>query len=156
MEDKKKELAKFYDLALATLDYYIETPELNFQQNGFDSKSHFEMLKKSVNEEFKKGRLSKIKKWFKDLTEMQVETKDFKFQEYLRNKTGHEVNIFQDFYKRIDKVVANGKITTDVQYREVYSYVDNLSQAEKVDKGKIDFFNQLLLDYEGRMIKIKS
>lgn len=153
MEDKKKELAKYRDLVIATLDYYLDTPELNFQQNGFDSKLYFDKLKETVNDDFRKGRLTKMKKWFLDLTEMQAETKDFKFNEYLKRKTGHEINIFQNFLKRIDKIVANGKITTDNQYREINSYVDSLCQSEPLDKLKIESLNKLLLDYEKKVKK---
>ena len=153
MTDKKIELAKYHDLVIATLDYYLDTPELNFQHNGFDSKSHFEKLKETANDDFKKGRLTKMKKWFRDLTEMQVETKDFKFNEYLKRKTGHEINIFQDYLKRIDKIVVNGKITTDNQFREISSYVDSLCQSKPVDTKKIDSLNKLLLDYEKKVKK---
>jgi hypothetical protein len=151
MDDKIIELTKYYDLVIATLNYYLETPELNFQHNGFDSKSHFEKLKETAHNDFKKGRLTKMKKWFRDLTEMQVETKDYNFYEYLKRKTGHDINLFQDYLKRIDKIISNGKITTDNQYREINSYVDSLCHSESADKKMIEILNNLLLDYEKRI-----
>ncbi len=147
MEDKKADLKKYHDLVIATIDYYLNTPSLNFKTNDFNTKSHFKNLRLIATDDFKKGRLTKLKRWFRDLTEMQVETKDFKFNEYLRETTGYDINIHQDFYKRIDKIIEKGKITSDNQFREINAYVDKLCQSEPADTNKIEKLNSLLLDY---------
>jgi hypothetical protein len=151
MEDKKADLKIYHDLVIATIDYYINTPSLHFKTNDFDTKSHFENLRLIATDDYKKGRLTKLKRWFRDLTEMQVETKDFKFIEYLRETTGYDINIHQDFYKRVDKIVEKGKITTDNQFREINTFVDMLCQSKPVNYEKIEVLNKLLLDYENNV-----
>lgn len=151
MEDKKADLKKYHDLVIATIDYYLNTPSLHFKTNDFDTKSHFENLRLIATEDYKKGRLTKLKRWFRDLTEMQVEIKDFKFNEYLKETTGYDINIHQDFYKRIDKIVEKGKITTDNQFREINAFVDSLCQSEQIDNTRIETLNKLLLDYENKV-----
>lgn len=151
MEDKTVDLKKYYDLVIATIDYYLNTPPLHFKTDDFDAKSHFENLRLIATDDYKKGRLTKLKRRFRDLTEMQVETMDFKFNKYLRETTGYDINIHHEFYNRIDKIVEKGKITTDNQFREINAFVDLLCQSEQVDNAQIETLNKLLLDYENEV-----
>ena len=82
---------------------------------------------------------------------MEVETKDFKFNDYLKETTGYDINIHQDFYKRIDKIIEKGKITTDNQFREINAFIDSLCQSEQIDNTRIETLNKLLLDYENKV-----
>ena len=42
---------------------------------------------RQIREHYQKGRLTRLKQWFRDLTEMQVETRDLKFNKYLQDLT---------------------------------------------------------------------
>jgi len=146
--DKSKELAKYRDLILATLDYYIENRIMEIKTADYDSTIHFQSLKTQTIDHFEKGRLTKLKQWFRDLSEMQIETRDLKFNTYLRNKTGLDIDIFQDYFKRINKLIERGKITTDNQFYDVRNMVDHLCQTDPVDHKQIEILNKLLIDYE--------
>ncbi len=80
--DKQAELEKFRDLVLATLDYYLDNKDIQIKTADFDSIEHYKKLKIQTEENYQKGRLTILKQWFRDLTEMQVETRDLKFNEY--------------------------------------------------------------------------
>jgi hypothetical protein len=84
---------------------------------------------------------------------MPIETRDLKFNKYLQNKTGYEIDIFKSFYQRVDQVIEKGKITTDNQFYDVKIMVDQLCQTESVDEEKIDILNRLLSGYEQRAPK---
>ncbi len=84
---------------------------------------------------------------------MPIETRDLKFNKYLQNKTGYDIDIFKSFYQRIDQVIEKGKITTDNQFYVVKIMVDQLCQNEPVDEEKIDILNRLLSGYELRTPK---
>jgi hypothetical protein len=146
--NKSEELVKYHDLVLATLDYYIENEIMEIKTPDFDSTLHFQSLKTKAIEHFAKGRLTKLKQWFRDLTEMQIETRDLNFNTYLRNKTGLDIDIFQDYLERINKIIERGKIMTDNQFYDVKNMVDHLCQADPVDHKQIDILNKLLIDYE--------
>jgi hypothetical protein len=152
-EDKNTELAKYRDLVTATLDYLIDNNAYRIKTPDFDSDSHYKILRGQTAEHFQKGRLSKLKQWFHDLTETQRETGDLKFNTYLKIKTGQDINIFQDCYDRVDKIVAKGKIATDNQFYDVSSMVDHLSQLIPIDNAKLNRLNNLLTDYEQRRTK---
>jgi hypothetical protein len=149
--EKQSELIKYRDLVLSTLDYYIDfIIEMPIKTPDFDSVQHFQGFKMQTEEHFKKGRLSKLKQWFRELTEMPIETGDLKFNEYLKNKTKYDIDIFQSYYKRVDKIIEKGKITSDNQFYDVNIMVDQLCKVEPVDDKRIDVLNKLLRDYELR------
>ncbi len=153
VEEKYNDLIKFRDLVLATLDYYLETPSMRAKSDDFDSNEHFELLKKQTLEHFNKGRLTTLKQWFRDLTEMEVESRNLEFNKYLQNKTKYDVDIFEDYFKRVCKIVVKGKITTDNQFYDIQSMVDRLCHKQPVDNERISILNKLLSDYEQRRIK---
>lgn len=155
-QDKTAELVKYHDLVTATLDYLIDSNEFRIKTEDFDSEVHYRKLKVQTKEHFEKGRLSRLKQWFHDLTEAQRETADFKFNAYLKAKTGQDVNIFKDYFDRVDKVIAKGKISTDNQFYDVNSMVDQLSHAVPVDFDRVTMLNKLLADYEQRKAKNRS
>ncbi len=150
---KQSELLKYRDLVLATIDYYIENKLVQIETADFDSNDHFKELKKQAEEHFQKGRLTKLKQWFSDLTEMQVETGDFIFNKYLRDKTKYDIDILKSYFQRVDKLIAKGKITTEKQFYELNTMVNKLCQTESIDKERIELLNNLLAEYEQRKSK---
>ena len=152
-DEKQSELEKYRDLVLATLDYYLENREMRIKTADFDSFEHYKGLKIQTEQQYQKGRLTRLKQWFRDLTEMQVETGDLKFNKYLQDKTKYDIDIFKSYHQRIDKVIEKGKITTDNQFYDINIMVDQLCQTEPLDNEKIGILNKLLGDYEQRKSK---
>ena len=149
-DEKQEELVKYRDLVLATLDYYIDNKEMQIKTADFDSIEHYKGLKTQTVEHYQKGRLTRLKQWFRDLTEMQVETGDLKFNKYLQDKTKYNIDIFKSYSQRVDKIIEKGKITTDNQFYDINIMVDQLCQTEPVDNNKIEILNRLLSEYEQR------
>ena len=147
---KQAELKKYRDLVLATIDYYLDNKELHIKTIDFDSIEHFQGQKAQTEVSFQKGRLTRLKQWFRDLTEMQVETGDLKFNKYLQDKTKYDIDIFKSYFQRVDKVIEKGKITTDNQFYDISIMVDQLCQKEPVDNEKLEILNKLMGDYEQR------
>jgi hypothetical protein len=152
-DEKQQELVKYRDLVLATLDYSINNKEMQIKTVEFDSIEHYKRLKIQTAEHFQKGRLTKLKQWFRDLTEMQVETCDLEFNKYLQDKTKYDIDIFKSYFQRIDKVIKKGKITSDNQFYDINMLVDQLCQTEPVDDEKIEILNRILSEYEQRKTK---
>ncbi len=149
-DEKQAQLLKYRDLVLATLDYYIDNKEMQFKTADFDSEEHYKGLKVKTEENYQKGRLTRLKQWFRDLTEMQLETGDLKFNKYLQDKTKYDIDIFKSYFQRIDKIIEKGKITTDNQFYDINIMVDQLCQTEPVENEKIEILNRLLSEYEQR------
>lgn len=149
-DEKQAELEKYRDLVLATLDYYLDNNQMQIKTDDFDSTEHYLKLKIEAEEDYKKGRLTKLKQWFRNMTEMQVETKDLKFNKYLQDKTNYDIDIFKSYFIRVDKVIDRGRITTDNQYYDINIMLDHLSQSDRVRYDKIELLNRLLSEYEQR------
>ena len=154
MDDNQTELKKTRDILLATLDYTIEFYNKSDQKlDGLNPLDHLNKLKIQTEEHYQKRRLTKLKQWLRDMTEMPREVGDLSFTTFIKNKTGYDFDIFSDFNKRIEKIITKNKITTEYQWRDVQSMVDFLCQSEPVDKTKIEILNKLLIDYEDRLSK---
>jgi hypothetical protein len=143
-DEKQAELTKYRDLVLATLDYYIDNKEMEIKTADFASTEHYKRLKIQTEEHYQKGRLTRLKQWFRDLTEIQVETGDLKFNKYLQDKTKLDIDIFKSYFQRVEKIIEKGKITTDRQFYDINIMIDQLCQTEPVDEEKIEILNKLL------------
>jgi hypothetical protein len=152
-EEKQAQLLMYRDLVLATLDYYIDHTEMHFKTADFDSVEHYKEIKVQTEEHYQKGRLTRLKQWFRDLTEMQIETGDLKFNKYLQDKTKYDIDIFKSYFQRIDKIIEKGKITTDSQYYDITIMIDQLCQAEPLENEKIEILDKLLNEYEQRKVR---
>ena len=152
IEDKQSELQKYRELILATLDYHLENNEMQIKTADFDSKEYYIRLKIDTEEQFKKGRLTRLKQWFRDLTGMHIETCDLNFNKYLQGKTNYDIDIFKSYYQRVDKVIEKGKITTDNQFYDIRIMVDQLCQTLPIDNKKIEILNRILSKYELRKL----
>ncbi len=149
-EKNQAELEKYRDLVLATIDYYLDKVVIQIKTEDYDYYQYFNGFKSQTEEHFQKGRLSRLKQWFSELSEMPIENRDLKFNEYLKNKTKYDIDIFQAYYQRIDKIIEKGKITSDSQFYDVNSMVNQLCQTEPADNNRIGILNKLLINYEQR------
>ena len=149
-EEKQAELIKHRALVIAAIDYQLEDKTQHIKTADFDSAQYLESLKGTTEEHFQKGRLSTLKQWFRDMSEMHIECRNLAFNKYLNDKTNYEIDIFKSFNQRINKVIAKGKITSDNQFYDVGILVDQLSQTEPLDMERIETLNKLLVNYEFR------
>jgi hypothetical protein len=149
-DEKQAELKKYRDLVLATIDYFLENKFMQIKSADFDSDEHYKGLKTQTEEHYQEGRLTRLKQWFRDLTEMQVETGDLNFNKYLQDKTNYDIDIFKSYFQRIEKEIEKGKITTDNQFYDINMMVDQLCQTEPIDNEKIGILYRLLSEYEQR------
>jgi hypothetical protein len=147
-QDKERELKKYLSLNLATLDYYLEHKVIKVKTEDFDSDIYFRSLKTQTQEHFDKGKLARLKQWFRDLTEPVKE--DSTFTQYLKNKTGLDIDLKNQFKRRIERIIKKSSIKNENEYRDIMEKIDDVCQSEPVDKMLIDLLNSLLLDFETR------
>ena len=147
-DSMNEELQRIRDILVSSLEYYIEVYTKD-EKLGNVLVEHFVKIKNEAEKHFEKGRLKKLEKYLKDRTEMPRETRDFNYVKYIKEKTGHDLNIFAAFESRINGIIEKGKITTDSQYRDVLSKVDELCQLDSDDNNnRIKVLNDLLNDYD--------
>ena len=152
IEEKQIELIRLRDINQATLDYYILLHK-KYPTPGYDPTEHFKSLKPLVDQHFEKGRLTILRQLLRDFTEIFQEGGGFEYMKYIKEKTGYEVDVLRSLQQRIEKILAKGKITTDNQYRDIMSLLNNLPEADQLDEAKTEMLNQLLVQYEVRKEK---
>lgn len=158
-EEKQAELKRYRDILLATLDYLVEqrrSAPIQYDGGHDPALQHLEGLKTQTEEMYQKGRLSRLKHWFRDLTEGLREARNLAFIRYIKEQTGQDIDLFGSYQKRIDKIIAQKKIKTEVQYRDVLAMVDHLSQQTPLDQSTIDTLNNLLVDFDDRVRGTKT
>ena len=156
-EDKQQELIKYRALATAAIDYTIDA--FWSQQAPFDLAPFIDNLnglKNTVEEDYQKGRLGKLKQAFRSFSEGPLESRLLGFNTYIKEKTGYDIDIFESFNNRITTIITRNKINTENEYRDVLSAVDFLCQSEHPDKGKIDILNNLLAEFDEKLDKKQS
>ena len=90
LEEKRLELKRHKDIIIATVDYYISRYDSTKSEYGdFNLISHYEKIKFDTEEHFKKGRLTLLKQYLRDMTEEPREAKDFNFRKYIKETTGY-------------------------------------------------------------------
>jgi hypothetical protein len=144
-EQRATELQNVHTLVQAVLDYHLESLGFKLKTEGFDSDGHFRKLKIEAELHFRKGRLTKLKQWFRDLSEMFVDDSDFKA--YLNLKAGITIDLKDDFEQRVARVEKRGSIRSNNEHREIEEMVSLLSQSNEPDTGRINRLNELLLDF---------
>ena len=59
-----------------------------------------------------------------------------------------DIDIFKSYFLRIDKIIEKGSITTDSQFYDISSMVDQLCQTLPADESRIKILNKLISGYE--------
>jgi len=153
---KTIELKKYRDLVIATIDYYLDNKTTQIITDDFNSETYYKKLRTQAEEHFQKGNLSKLKQWFRNLTEQQIECRNINFNKYLIDKTKYEIDIFESYFKRVEKILEKDKITTDTQFYDLNLFHDRLIHAKIIDHLKIEKVRQLLAVYEQKIKQDKS
>lgn len=133
--------------------YAIYNKDKEAQKDIDDTIEYYEHFIKSLNEDFEKGRYSKISMWYNgginDISD------DFDFllshrQQFIDKYDFDLLDLNKKRREKVDKIVASGKIKTDNQYYLIMEYVDDLCQVVE-DKELIDKLNEMIIDYEERV-----
>ena len=145
IEAKQQELDKYRTLVLATLDYLtiIYTKHLGVG-SSLSNRNH---LKNLAEQHYKKGSIGILRRWFKDLTEMFLSEGGVEYSIYIQENTGYTFHVFERFYKRLEKILEKGKITTTNQYRDVEEYFTNTDEAMNIGFDKHEQLKRILKHY---------
>jgi hypothetical protein len=157
LEEKQLELKRHRDILIATVDYYIE--RYNYTKSEYGDLNLiplYEKIKCETEEHFQKGRLTRLKQYLRDMTEEPREAKDFKYGKYIKETTGYDIDIFDTFKKRIEKIVERKSIKNEDEYRDVLSTIDYLCQSNIVDQNKIDILSNILIDFDDKISGTKT
>lgn len=154
-EEKQSELKRNRDIVLATIDYLIKTERdrIRFDQIDPDT-SFYEHLKQETERCYKKRRLKSLQKMLGHMTARPRLTGDTGFAAYIKEKTGFDIDIFENIRERIDNIFQQKTIKTENEYHDAIAMI-SLYEQTFVDQEKIDMLNKLCIDFKDRESKRK-
>lgn len=156
LETNQQELKRLRDIILTTVDYSLQKSAHTMKIDGQDPwKSRYQKLKQNAEKYFKENRLDKLKQVLSKALEDPLSRVDLSFNNYIHEKTGHEINIFQGIQERIDKIIKQNKIKNEKEFHDAARMISLLRQ-ESSDESKISILHNLCRDFNKRRTKTEN
>ena len=151
---KEQEILKYRQMIEAGLDYLIESIQ---QKSVIPSNEQHKDVAAVMLDEFKRLKiearsvqgLSKLKNWFKSISEWPIEEGDVNYELYIKRQTGHDPNVFGSLQRRVEKIRLSGIVKTESQYRDVQLLL-NLLFGDNAEDSRIAELDTLLWTYKPR------
>ena len=110
--------------------------------DDYDLEVHcYEDAKLKIEKYLQQQRLDKLKRKLEPFLEMLLPDADRKFSKYIKEKTGYEINLFEDLQKRIEAVLLQDDIRIEKESDDVarmLTYFDeNSISGDKVEKLRL-------------------
>lgn len=146
-EEKQAELERHRAIVLATLDYLEENLGGSFVYDQYDPLTeYYQQQKVQVEKYFKQRRLDRLQQRLASLTKGRQTGADLKYGNYIKEKTGYDIDIFEDLRKRVAAIIAQNEIRDQKELNEVGSMLqffhETSAKGEEVKK-----LNKLISNY---------
>ncbi|RYE22113.1 MAG: hypothetical protein EOP45_08700, partial [Sphingobacteriaceae bacterium] len=146
-EEKQSELQRHRAILLATLDYLEERLGGSFVYDQHDPVTEYYQQQKIQTEKyFKQRKLDRLQQQLASLTKGLQNRADLTFSAYIKEKTGYNIDIFEDFRKRFDAIVAQNDIRSQNELNEIGTIL-NFYQRTYADGEEVDRLKVLLNKY---------
>lgn len=145
-EQKKLELQRYRSILLATLDYLEKHLGSSILYDQYDPVAEYYQQQKIKTEKyFKHRKLDRLHQQFATLTKGLQNRVDLKFPSYIKEKTGYDIDIFEDRRKRVDTIIGQNEIRGEKELNDVGTMLRYYQAL--TDKQKIEKLNALLTSY---------
>jgi hypothetical protein len=146
-DQKQTELEKYRAILLATIDYLISKHAGSFVVDNEDFiGDSYQQQKLQTEKYFNQRRLDRLKQQFLRLTKGLQNQPDLTFGNYIKEKTGYDMDIFEDVRKRVDAIVEQNKINNEKELSDVNSMLHFYKQSQGNDQ-MMHKLKALFMDY---------
>lgn len=149
-EEKQIELQRHRDIILATIDYLLSTQAgiIVFDKEDIVA-DYYEQQKLQIEKYYKQRKLDSLKQRLVSLTKGLQNKGDLNFANYIKEKTGYDIYIFEDLRKRIDVIIAQKEVRNEKELNDIGTMLHFYQQAQ-ADGEVADKLKALLIDYSKR------
>ncbi len=110
-DKNQSELDRYRDIIFTTIDYTIEKESALLKPEEINYSENFHRLwREHVEEQYRTNALDKLKKSLDNLSVIYKMTGDLDYVNFIKEKTGHDFDLFGNIYERIDKIIARKRI----------------------------------------------
>jgi len=156
LDGTQRELLRHRDIILAAIDYSLEKSNSTIKIDGRDpSEPRYLRLKQSAEIKFQKGKLGALQKMLDKLLEDPLDRADLSFNRFIKNKTGYDINIFENIKERTETIIKRNRIKNEKELHDIVRMLNILGQEAK-DKSKIDILRNLSRDFTQQQNKDKD
>jgi hypothetical protein len=141
------ELEKYKDILLATIDY-----ELEKAGDHLKSDQVYLSQKKFIETNYQQEGLQKLKKRLQHSTDLLKQLGDLNYNRYIKEKTGHDFDIFENIQERINKIFVKNKISNRNEMRDAIAMIQ-LYRKTSAGETKALVLQNLLTDYQSQRSK---
>jgi hypothetical protein len=143
---KQAELERNKAIALAILDYLQNTSgRLILDEIDPEADNH-RQIRQFIEESYQKKNLRRIQQIIRQMTEGLRMKADRNFGIYIKEKTGNDLDIFENLQERFDKIMEQQKITSEQEIRDAMTMISTYRQTPG-NQEKIDLLAQWTTEY---------
>jgi hypothetical protein len=156
LETNHEELKRLKDIILATIDYSLEKAGSTMKVDGRATHDfRYHKLKENTEKNFQQGKLEKLQRLLTTVLEDPLARVDLSFDNYIQEKTGYKISIFQNMEGRVDKIIKQNKIKNEKEFHDSARMISKLRQ-ESAGQNKINILHNLCRDFNKRRTKTKN
>ena len=149
-EEKNSELQRYRDILLATIDYLLDRFGGSFVVDQLDMTAEFYTQQKAQTlKNYKQRRLDRLQQRLKSLTKALQNEVDLNFATHIKEKTGFELDLFEDLKKRVDHILTLNEIRSEQELYDISTWL-RYRQQESADGEVVDKLKVLLSNYHNR------
>ena len=146
-EQKQAELQRLRDILLATIGYKLAAQRGSIVFDQVDRiEEHWEQERLQVENDYAEGQLDNLQQKLTQYTEGIQNRADLNFEGYIKEKTGYDIDIFEDLRNRVDAILTRNEIQNQQESRDVGAMLHYYHQTS-ADIALIDGLRKLSYDY---------
>lgn len=151
-EERKAALEKEYSVVLATLDYLIGLHGRTIVYDGDDVIGHYyRQEKQKAEKHYQQHKRSRLQLQLKKITKSLESSMDFNYPVFIKEQTGHVIDLFEQFKKNIEHFISQEEIHTKEEWTEVLKLLEYCKRTH-ADTTTIEKLNQLIERYTEKHI----
>jgi CRISPR/Cas system CMR-associated protein Cmr1 (group 7 of RAMP superfamily) len=113
---------------------------------------HYQQQKQQTEKYYQTERLDRLKQNLNSLTEYPRQTNDISFAGYIKEKTGCQIDIFENVQRRVNTVIEQNQIRNKKELNDVGIMLDVYKQ-HPIDLNKLNILKGLLIEFSNKRVK---
>lgn len=155
-DQKQFDLEKYYALVLATLAYLEQNLGQSIIYDDINPvMEYYHDQKIQTEKNFKQRKLDRLQKRFASLIKGLRNSIDLKFSSYLKEKTGYDIDIFQDLRNRLEVIFTQDDILNEENLNDACIALELFNQTS-TEEEKVRRIRALLTKYNQGQAKSKN
>ncbi|WP_276500351.1 hypothetical protein [Terrimonas pollutisoli] len=149
-DERKSRLTWHKDILLATLDYILEQAVKDLSNSEYEYVvEHYQQQKQQIEKYCQQGRMDRLQQKLNSLAEHPRRRSDLAFRSYIKEKTGHDIDIFESVEARVDGIIRQNQIRNKKELQDI-SIMLFVYEQNPMKQGKVNVLKSLLIDFGNR------